>query len=83
MSISVAPYGLSNLLEVENIEVRPVWKPLHLQPLFEGCKFYPHANDVVASERLFAHGVCLPSGSNMAVEQQDKVIALLKRALME
>ena len=65
-------------LEAENIEARPVWKPLHLQPLFEDCRFYPHAEEDIVSERLFAEGLCLPSGSNMTVEEQERVIAILK-----
>jgi pyridoxal phosphate-dependent aminotransferase EpsN len=79
--VKITPYELIDILEAENIEARPVWKPLHMQPLFEGCKFYPHAEDDVVSERLFAEGLCLPSGSNMTVEQQEKVIDIIKRTL--
>ncbi|WP_342508573.1 aminotransferase class I/II-fold pyridoxal phosphate-dependent enzyme [Sporosarcina sp. FSL K6-2383] len=79
--IRVTPYELMDVLAAENIEARPVWKPLHLQPLFEGCKFYPHTEDDVVSERLFAEGICLPSGSNMTVEQQGRVIEILKKHL--
>lgn len=79
--ITTTPYELIEALGKENIEARPVWKPLHLQPLFEGSTFYAHSEDNVVSERLFEQGVCLPSGSNMTVEQQqrviDKVIAVL------
>lgn len=80
--ISITPYDLIDILEAENIEARPVWKPLHMQPLFEECKFYPHKENQVVSERLFAEGICLPSGSNMTVEQQGKVIELIKTALI-
>jgi pyridoxal phosphate-dependent aminotransferase EpsN len=79
--VKITPYELIDVLEAENIEARPVWKPLHMQPLFEGCKFYPHAEDDVVSERLFETGLCLPSGSNMTVEQQERVIELIKREL--
>ncbi|MGO1057703.1 aminotransferase class I/II-fold pyridoxal phosphate-dependent enzyme [Planococcus sp. FY231025] len=79
--ITTTPYELIEALGKENIEARPVWKPLHLQPLFEGSAFYAHSEDNVVSERLFEQGICLPSGSNMTVEQQqrviDKVIAVL------
>ncbi|WP_339251801.1 aminotransferase class I/II-fold pyridoxal phosphate-dependent enzyme [Sporosarcina sp. FSL W8-0480] len=75
--ISVTPYELIDALEAENIEARPVWKPLHLQPLFEGCAFYAHAEDDVVSERLFASGICLPSGSSMTVEEQERVIGVV------
>lgn len=76
--VSVTPYELIDALEAENIEARPVWKPLHLQPLFEGCKFDRHTEDDVVSERLFVGGLCLPSGSNMTVEEQERVIGLIQ-----
>lgn len=80
--VRITPYELMAALEAENIEARPVWKPLHLQPLFEEFKFYPHAENDVVSERLFAEGLCLPSGSNMTVEEQERVISLLKEYLL-
>lgn len=61
--ISVSPYELIDALEAENIESRPVWKPLHLQPLFDGCKYYAHTVEESVSERLFNEGICLPSDS--------------------
>jgi len=64
-------------LEEENIESRPVWKPMHLQPLFEGVTYYPHEDGNSVSDRLFEHGICLPSGSNMTEAQQEKVIGLI------
>ena len=72
--IHVTPYELIDALDAKNIEARPVWKPLHMQPLFEGCKFYAHAKDDIVSERLFAQGICLPSDSKMTIEEQRKVI---------
>lgn len=80
--VRITPYELMAALEAENIEARPVWKPLHLQPLFEEFKFYPHAENDVVSERLFAEGLCLPSGSNMTVEEQERVISMLKEYLL-
>ena len=76
--ISVTPYELIDLLAANNIESRPVWKPLHMQPLFEGCKFYAHSNEDVISERLFATGICLPSDSKMTVQEQSQVIARIQ-----
>lgn len=61
-------------LNKENIEARPVWKPMHLQPLFDGVKYYPHEEGNSVSDRLFEYGLCLPSGSNMMDEEQDRVI---------
>ncbi|SEI92144.1 dTDP-4-amino-4,6-dideoxygalactose transaminase [Bhargavaea ginsengi] len=79
--IKVAPYDLIDALEAENIEARPVWKPLHMQPVFDGNKFYAHAEDEVISEQLFATGVCLPSGTTMTIEEQQRVIKLIRTFL--
>lgn len=70
-------------LEEENIEARPVWKPLHMQPLFEKFKFYSHNEEVCISEQLFLTGLCLPSGSNMTMEDQMRVINSLKSKLKQ
>lgn len=80
--VKILPYELIEELGKENIEARPVWKPLHLQPLFKGCVFYAHGADDVVSERLFETGICLPSGSNMSVEQQERVIQKIKQVLL-
>ncbi|MEP4034501.1 MAG: aminotransferase class I/II-fold pyridoxal phosphate-dependent enzyme [Hyphomicrobiales bacterium] len=61
----------------EMIEARPVWKPLHLQPVFDGCTYYTHDNTSV-SERLYNTGLCLPSGSNMEPEDIDRVTNKIK-----
>ncbi len=61
-------------LEKKNIESRPLWKPMHLQPIFSQ---YPYYGDGL-SERLFEKGLCLPSGSNMNQEQQNRVIHHIK-----
>lgn len=57
------------LLE-RQIEARPLWKPMHMQPLYAGAPYHGPGVD----ERLFANGLCLPSGSDMTDEQQDEVI---------
>ncbi|MEK3885900.1 aminotransferase class I/II-fold pyridoxal phosphate-dependent enzyme [Bacillus sp. FSL K6-3431] len=64
-----------------NIEARPVWKPLHLQPLFKGMKYFPHQEHHNVSEQLFMTGICLPSGSNMTEENLMRVIDCLKDEL--
>ncbi len=56
-------------LEAENIESRPLWKPMHMQPVFEGSSFYGSG----VSEGIFEKGLCLPSGSNLSVEDLDRV----------
>lgn len=65
----------------ENIEARPVWKPLHMQPLFEGNRYYPHSENENISEQLFMTGICLPSGSNMTIDEQMRVINCFKNTL--
>ena len=61
-------------LEAENIEARPVWKPLHLQPVFAGCETVGGA----VSERLFDQGLCLPSGSAMTESDLQRVIGIVR-----
>jgi dTDP-4-amino-4,6-dideoxygalactose transaminase len=68
-------------LERHSIEARPVWKPMHLQPLFQGAPYFAHAEGDDVAARLFAAGLCLPSGSNLADEQLARVIDHLRRAL--
>ncbi|MGI6317346.1 MAG: DegT/DnrJ/EryC1/StrS family aminotransferase [Dethiobacteria bacterium] len=70
-------------LEKENIEARPVWKPMHLQPLFRGYKYYTHEDERSVSDGLFDQGICLPSGSNLAEDDQDRVIKCIRRCLNE
>lgn len=68
-------------LEKENIEARPVWKPLHLQPLFKDVRYFQHDERESTSEQLFLSGICLPSGSNMTHEEQMRVINCIKKNL--
>lgn len=72
---------LLTALANENIEARPVWKPLHLQPLFKQCKYYQHSKEDSVSERLFHTGICLPSSSNLTFEEQLRVIECIKNNL--
>jgi pyridoxal phosphate-dependent aminotransferase EpsN len=62
-------------LEAENIEARPVWKPMHLQPVFSGTQMFGGA----VSEGLFRDGLCLPSGSSLSPEDQDRVISVVRQ----
>jgi pyridoxal phosphate-dependent aminotransferase EpsN len=63
-------------LAAEDIEARPVWKPMHLQPVFAACDRVGGA----VSEDLFARGICLPSSSSLTKEEQDRVVAVIRRA---
>jgi dTDP-4-amino-4,6-dideoxygalactose transaminase len=62
-------------LEKENIESRPLWKPMHLQPVFKGYPYY--GGDV--SERLFENGLCLPSGSNLTEGELERVVKCIDK----
>ncbi len=70
--------GILAALEAENIEARPVWKPMHLQPVFAGVECVGGA----VAEDLFRRGVCLPSSTNMTREDQERVIATVRAAAM-
>ena len=63
-------------LEAEDIEARPLWKPMHLQPFFAGAPVY--GGDV--SARLFARGLCLPSGSALADADQRRIAEIVMTA---
>ena len=56
-------------LEKENIESRPIWKPMHLQPVFEKYPYYGKKN----AETIFQNGLCLPSGSNLNEEDKERI----------
>tara|TARA_B110000091_G_scaffold200476_1_gene231254 strand:+ start:2102 stop:2311 length:210 start_codon:yes stop_codon:yes gene_type:complete len=60
---------LSLAFEKENIESRPLWKPMHLQPVFCSYPFY----GATIAETLFEHGLCLPSGSNLTVVERNRI----------
>ena len=64
-------------LEKENIESRPLWKPMHLQPVFSGYPRYLNGT----SEYLFEYGLCLPSGSNMDNFTRERVVNIIKGVL--
>jgi dTDP-4-amino-4,6-dideoxygalactose transaminase len=61
-------------LEAENIESRSLWKPMHLQPVFKGCRIVGGA----VSEDLFARGLCLPSGTAMTEEGLARVMKIIQ-----
>ncbi|UFH96156.1 aminotransferase class I/II-fold pyridoxal phosphate-dependent enzyme [Bacillus toyonensis] len=72
---------LLRILAEENIEARPMWKPLHMQSLFKEMKYYPHSKNEDVSQYLFQSGICLPSGSNMLAEDQQRVIQSILKAV--
>lgn len=78
-SSKIKPLDIIEALEKENIESRPIWKPMHLQPFFEKYDFFNHYdNRLSISEDIFNRGVCLPSDTKMTCEQQQNVINIIK-----
>jgi dTDP-4-amino-4,6-dideoxygalactose transaminase len=70
---ALAGYSREDLqlkMEAANIETRPLWKPMHLQPLYASAPFYGGA----ASEKLFEHGLCLPSGPAVSPEDMERIL---------
>jgi dTDP-4-amino-4,6-dideoxygalactose transaminase len=66
-------------LEAKNIESRPLWKPMHMQPVFAGTPFYGDGT----AERLFQHGLCLPSGSNLTDAELARIRAVVQECIQE
>jgi dTDP-4-amino-4,6-dideoxygalactose transaminase len=73
----VTPEKIRLVLEEKNIESRPIWKPMHLQPVFKDCDFVTVGENV--SEDIFERGLCLPSDIKMTEEEQGMVIELVKK----
>ncbi|MBD0260775.1 MAG: DegT/DnrJ/EryC1/StrS family aminotransferase, partial [Cytophagales bacterium] len=62
-------------LAEDNIEARPLWKPMHLQPVFAQ---YPYYGTGHVAEDLFNRGLCLPSGSNLSEEDLDRIVRIVR-----
>ena len=60
-------------LEKEDIEARPVWKPMHLQPVFSTCRY----RGAGVADDIFERGLCLPSGSSLSARDRDRVIEIV------
>lgn len=73
----VKPMDIMLALEKENIESRPVWKPMHMQPVFKQYPFFTATDDQPVSEDYFKRGICLPSDTKMTAEQQQRVIDII------
>jgi dTDP-4-amino-4,6-dideoxygalactose transaminase len=65
------------VMEAENIDTRPLWKPMHLQPVFKDCPYYGNG----ISDNLFENGLCLPSGSNLTGEDKNRVLKTIVTTL--
>lgn len=69
------PEAIRVALEKENIEARPLWKPMHLQPLYRDCEMIGRG----VAEGLFRRGLCLPSGSALSEREQERVVEAVRR----
>lgn len=73
----VDPLDIMRALDEHNAEARPLWKPMHMQPVFAGCDFVT-AGGTCVDEDLFSRGLCLPSDIKMAEKEQNYVIDVIK-----
>lgn len=78
---NITPLDIIEALEKENIEARHVWKPMHMQPIFDHELFFKA--EKCYSEHFFLRGVCLPSDTKMTLEQQTFAIELIKDSIHE
>lgn len=78
----VTPADFIAALARQNIEARHVWNPMHRQPLFAGCAYFPHEEGSSFSDQAFLSGVCLPSGSSLEDSQIDRVSSVIRDALV-
>lgn len=78
-SSKIKPLDIIEALEKENIESRPIWKPMHLQPVFANYEFFNHnESGTSVGEFLFENGICLPSDVNMKEEDLNRIIDIIK-----
>jgi dTDP-4-amino-4,6-dideoxygalactose transaminase len=75
----IGPAEFIGALSRSGIEARRVWKPMHQQPLFEGCSYYPLEEGRSFADTAFAQGVCLPSGSNLTPAEQDRILRAIEQ----
>lgn len=76
----VKPLDILLALEEENIESRPIWKPMHLQPFYKNYPFYNHKDEGISvSEDIFNRGLCLPSDTKMTDEDMNRVIEIIRK----
>ena len=75
---AVDPMEVMRVLNEHNVEARPIWKPMHMQPVFAGNDFIS-AYEKPVDEDIFARGLCLPSDIKMTLDEQDYVINVIKK----
>lgn len=75
LSGKVKPMEILEALERENIESRPIWKPMHMQPFYKGCDFVGSG----ISQKIFERGLCLPSDTKMTDDDLNRVCGVIKK----
>ena len=76
---NVTPDMIMDALEAENIESRPIWKPMHEQPVFVKCDFMPHNEDGSSvGSGVFERGLCLPSDIKNTQEDMERIISIIR-----
>ena len=75
----IKPINIIEALENENIESRPIWKPMHMQPFFKDYDFITLEKEKSIAQDIFERGVCLPSDTKITDEEQKKVIKIIKK----
>ncbi len=76
---SVTPVQIMDALAAEGIETRPIWKPMHLQPIFEEYEFIQVEKGLSVSEDIFNRGLCLPSDIKNTEEDMQRIIQIVRR----
>lgn len=77
----VSPFAIMDVLAENNIESRPIWKPMHMQPFYKECDYFAHNIDGSSvSEDIFARGICLPSDfyPQMTSQEHDEIIQIIR-----
>lgn len=77
-SCGITPDQIMDALAEENIESRPIWKPMHLQPIYQSCDFFSHKEKGSISEEVFTNGLCLPSDIKNTKEDMDRIIGIIR-----
>ncbi|MGL5479578.1 MAG: DegT/DnrJ/EryC1/StrS family aminotransferase [Clostridium sp.] len=78
--LNIKPSDLIKALEDENIEARHIWKPMHMQPFYKDNKYFREGKNDISKE-IFESGICLPSDTKMTLDEQKKVINIIKKVL--
>ena len=78
-SSPVTPIGVMDALAEYNIETRPIWKPMHMQPVFADCDFIQTEEGISVSEDVFNRGLCLPSDIKNTAEDMDLILSIVRR----